>query len=745
MAAVEPYAPCPCGSGEKFKWCCHKVEPFAERAARQAESGQVEAALATLDEGLRKSPDNPWLATRKAVLLARREEFDAAREALARVVQKRPRHVGAQGFLVQLALRQGGGPEGAAQLQRALSALTPEQRAGLWMAAEVVGTVLVEEGQVPAGLAHLELADALTPDDQDPTAAEATRMVESNQAVSAWLRNPYELSAPPDDLDDARAKRFGDALDAADRGLWAAAASAFYALSQEGTPESDRNLGLCRLFLGDEAGAVEALRRHTRWVGANPDTVDLEALCQLIAPVPPDQQVDLVLWSWNVRDRDALLAALRADDRVKDNGRDEFDIGEDEAVEADAFLLLDRARDPSYDLDRPETLPRVLGRLFLTRDRLALEAYDDGRLDGLAARVRALAGDAIPPAQPKTEALGQIPRHRLAMRDEWLLPDGLDEASAVRVQRAERRRVYLETWPEQPQPYLDGRTPRQAARDGDAELPLRAAVCQFELIPDPLNEGIDYAALRRELNLPDEPAIDPRAVEIEEVHLARLHRIPADRLDDDRLVALFQRAHRFAMLRAVEAAGRALVERPHLLDREGGPTRLTVFGDLSDLALIREEPDAARDWLRRGRESVPPEARAASALRWELRELRLHSRLDAPEQWVPELAAILERARGEEDGAVLLPSLMEMGLVRLSPNPDRPGAMIVDTRPLQALLSRFGPRITTATGELGVSATKGGIWTPGSEAGTPGGLWTPGQSAPDQPEGERSKLIIPGR
>ena len=56
MAGVEPYSPCPCGSGQKFKWCCHKVECYTPTRAyrRLFEGGQAEAAIKTLDEGLRK-------------------------------------------------------------------------------------------------------------------------------------------------------------------------------------------------------------------------------------------------------------------------------------------------------------------------------------------------------------------------------------------------------------------------------------------------------------------------------------------------------------------------------------------------------------------------------------------------------------------------------------------------------------------------------------------------------------------
>ena len=56
MAAVDPYSPCPCGSGQKFKWCCQKVEAYAERAQRLFENGQAEAALGRSTTGCARSP-----------------------------------------------------------------------------------------------------------------------------------------------------------------------------------------------------------------------------------------------------------------------------------------------------------------------------------------------------------------------------------------------------------------------------------------------------------------------------------------------------------------------------------------------------------------------------------------------------------------------------------------------------------------------------------------------------------------
>src|SRR5437868_2864882 len=104
MAAVDPYSPCPCGSGQKFKWCCQKVEAHAERAQRIFETGQPEAAIKALDEGLHKDPANPWLLTRKAVYQLRQGHSEEAKQSLARVLERDPKHLGASILLTRLVL-----------------------------------------------------------------------------------------------------------------------------------------------------------------------------------------------------------------------------------------------------------------------------------------------------------------------------------------------------------------------------------------------------------------------------------------------------------------------------------------------------------------------------------------------------------------------------------------------------------------------------------------------------------------
>src|SRR4051812_3353529 len=252
MAVVEPYAPCPCGSGEKFKWCCQKIETYAERAKRLFEGGQYNAAISALDEGLRKEPNNAWLLTRKALYLVQKDEPTEAKALLRRVVQKQPKHLGAHFLLTRLVLETEGPVEGAAQLQASLSAFDREERGPLAKLAQLVGAVLAETGHYPAALNHLILEQQLGADGESMSGG-VVRMIGSDPSIPAWLKYPYELSAPPEGATEEVRSRFLHAQELASQGLWSSASVGFHELSTDpgAGAEAIRNVGICRLCLAD--------------------------------------------------------------------------------------------------------------------------------------------------------------------------------------------------------------------------------------------------------------------------------------------------------------------------------------------------------------------------------------------------------------------------------------------------------------------------------------------------------------
>lgn len=749
MAAVDPYSPCPCGSGQKFKWCCQKVEALAERAQRLFENGQAEAAIEAVDEGLKKEPGNAWLLTRKALYLIRQHAPEPAKDALRQVLRQNPAHLGASILLTRLVLETEGGEAGAAQFQQTITSLPVTDRPVLAALARLVGALLSQAGFYAAALAHLKLAASLS--DKDQESSSSLRTIESNGSVPVWLKNPYTLAEAPDGLSTSQRDQFNQALGWAKTGLWSSAAAAFEMLSSEAAASApaERNLGLCRLWMADDPGASEAFARYAGRLGVTTEAVDFEALRQSITEVGPDDQVEHVQLIWPVRDRDALLKSLRADAASEDFGSGPIDPEDPESPQVDQFGLLDRPviREPKPGL-RPDDIPRFVARIHVGQEIVALEAYDDGRLDGLVERFTAIAQGAIPPAHPKTKVLEKIAKATLALAWEWRLPEEIDDQEAERLDREQGSWIIREGWPNTPMPFLKGKTPLEVAKAGNALVPLRAALFRLEQTNDTSwDSTADFASLRATLGLQPEPEIDPETVVVEDVHIARLSFIAADRLNDDRLAALYRQARRFGLADVLERAGRVLADRPQAWEK-AGVKAITLFSELALIASAQKKTDEAFEWIKRGRQAEPAATRSATAVSWDMTELKVRARADRPEVWVPELAVVLDRySQDSSANQILMMHLIEMGLVRMVPNPDRAGDYFVDSRPLQYLMAEYGPRVTTASGGLGVSATKGEIWTPGGPSGSGGGLWTPGSDAGGAQggSGDKPKLIIPGR
>lgn len=754
--SVDSYAPCPCGSGEKYKWCCQKIEAYAEKVSRLLEHDQFEAALAAAEEGLRKVPGNLWLELRRATTLIELDRRSEARRHLEAVVKAHPESESAWGLMAYVVRLEEGIEAAVAVVQRALGGLPAEKRGRAKRAAFLTGSALVESARVPAAIKHLELVDSLdTEGHLSERVDQVLGTLRRSPVLSPWIRSTPHLSAPPAGLSSDAAARFREAVDLATSGLWSQAAAIFQTLAAaDDRPEINRNLGLCRLWLADEPAAIEALRRAAKALGETTEAVDIEGLCQAIEPTPEDAVVERVRLTWTLRDRQALLSALRASPMVSEDQDD----GESPRDEQDpdgelVFELLDRPRPteglPASILD----LPAVVGEVLVGTNEVSLDVDDDGDLDRLTSQFADLAGATIPPAQPRTQSIAKTPRAALAMRPVRWIPPGTPIGEMQRLLMEERNWRAAHVWPETPAPYLRGRTPRQAAAAGDAAVALRAAILTLEFssaVVRPDASHLDFHEVRTSLNVPAEPEVDP-AADIEALPLARLPLVPVQRLDDARLAALYHRVVDSQLPALVQRVALEVIERPSLLaDPSIGP--IEPFAQLATLALPSVEDGEegrgakALEWINRGRAADPNASTLAQSMRWDIVELRIRAATEPMENWVPLLAVQLERSRqAEQSDPALLSLLVELGLIQLTPHPELPGEFLMDTRRLQAVMANFGPRITTAEGSLGVAATRGGIWTPEAETGgstTPGGIWTPGGS--DSSGGEK-KLIIPGR
>lgn len=88
---IDSYAPCPCGSGKKLKFCkCVEQPQELETIMRLAEGGQELAALDRINQLLAKTPNTAWLLAIKCELSLAMQEFDTFRETVIRFLKLKP-------------------------------------------------------------------------------------------------------------------------------------------------------------------------------------------------------------------------------------------------------------------------------------------------------------------------------------------------------------------------------------------------------------------------------------------------------------------------------------------------------------------------------------------------------------------------------------------------------------------------------------------------------------------------------
>ncbi len=741
MSLADAYSPCLCGSGQKYKWCCQKVEAYYERSQRLVRSGQLEMALKPLDEGLGKFPDSPLLLLRKAFVLVNLGQMKAALRVLDLLLERQPGHV--HGLILKNhVVYEHEGPEAAARVfQEAWSAATEENRAEIAALAHRIGLGLRAIGLDLAALRHFELA-ASGGSDVAPQAARARAEMEAAPGITHWSKNPYTLSPAPTNAGGDFREKFARALDWARDGAWAAAAAAFDLLSADSRhgAVADRNQGLCRLWFADQTAAIESIRRYIARTPPCDDVLELEALCQTIEEPPPAETWDVVQLSWPLRDRARLLESIAGDRTCAQAAKRPLDGDDPDSPEVEAFILLDRPMIEARPDLTPREIPLLEAVLMVGPDMLVLEAHDDGGLDQLTDRVLALAGRAIPPAHPRTKIVDRNPKFESAFVWHAVPPRGMQRTDIQRIQRDRALQSLVETWPTTPNPSLDWRTPLEASSIPELRLPLRAALLVLRCLSEEWVDRVDWTALYHRHKLEPEPAIDPAAVDVGAIHIARLELVPIDALDDDRLITLFARAQRYGIGRARSAAARRIAGRMDLMAREAVPAR-----EILSLLVLETADDgdaaAAAEWLRKGREFEETRS-ARDPFRWDLVELESRIRTEPPESWATNLAVLLDRGKSNTAmNSRLLVKLIGLGLVRVLSAPDRPEEYTLDTRVLEAVLSQYGPRVRTADGKIGLAESESRVWTP-DQAPAEGGIWTPGaQPAP----AERPRLILPGQ
>ena len=238
------------------------------------------------------------------------------------------------------------------------------------------------------------------------------------------------------------------------------------------------------------------------------------------------EPVEEVQLTWPLRDRSALSRILEREATIVVGEKMHVDPEDEGSPEVACFHWLDRPRiEARTGLARQE-IPLIQADVVVGPDTVVLEAYDDGRVSGLIDRFAALAGRSVPPAHPRTKVIGQVDRTEHAMSWHWYLPPRSAGAGAEAACAEQIAHLMTTVWPETPLKQLGGRSPVQAGRDGNSEVPLRATVLMLEITGDRLGDEVDWTRLRTRLSISPEPPIDSETVDIDRIPLGRLASFP---------------------------------------------------------------------------------------------------------------------------------------------------------------------------------------------------------------------------
>lgn len=716
---IDPYTPCPGGTGKKVKFCCPDLLGELDDIQKMLEGDQRLACLEHVNKLDEKFPDRACLLSMKAMLEAQLADEGKAEATLARFKEKYPGNPVALAEEATLKATKEGGRAAIESLQQALAASPTALPPQVYDAAAVVAERLVADGAYVAARGHLMLLMDLS-GDKDERVSSIMSSLDSSPQLPLLLKELQPL-APATEGALWKAS-FDKTMELLRTARWLEASQALEELARTAGdwPPIWRNLATLRLWLADTAGAVVALRKFARQpLGSSAappldEMVEAEALVQMIDPTSADF-TDILTLTFPIADIDTAIARLSSDPRCAKLPIDLARLaGEDQPPPKLALWVLDRAALASGKGITREQVPAVVGQAFVfgrQTDREARVELVTFRTDELTQSQRVLTevlGDAIaaPPTEEVTSKTGTI-SHSLSWN--WRMPDDTPAAEREALIDAERQRAVMEKWPAMKLRMLDGRSPEEASRDPAMRVPLLATILVLELSSMSEGESLDFNALRTKLNLPVAGPIEPTADLMQQLPLARLHRVDVAKLSDEQLVMGFVRAVHYRHVAAVRRFSDEILSRPSL---ESKAPKQEIYGQL---AQIERNPTKAIEYVHLARTAA--EAAGQSSAPWDITEMTLRMSLGQ----LVEADRLMQHIRTEhirEPGVaqMLYQVLVEAGIIRPDGSPTMAARPSAGEAPL-------------ATGGTIPAAEAGKLWTPGGETAPVGGkksvIWTP--------------------
>lgn len=620
----DPYAPCPCGSGKKFKWCCQPIHAEVAQVYALDEEGQHEAALRAMEDLVAKHADNPEIWGRKALLLFQNEKPEEAEQALDKAFALFPNYP--FGFFLKARFRLFEGEVAGALmlLRKAADLYDPNAK-------DILAQIYIEIFDCEMKLNHpiaaraaAEMAARFNPANESLRQGIQTVFGQDNPNLPASARQAYTFKTLPAAASAERRAAWENALKSAATGKLADALSAYETLTQaEGAePAAWYNLGLCHAWAGENAAALEALGQY---VALEPDETQA-AQAWAFAEVlrygqGMEDQADVVEYTivFGLRDPRGFVTALS-----------EFEkmgllvgtrVNEEEGVLSSIMLQ------PPGPALTPELQARQnmkpAAYLALITNFVRLWHTLKEPLDAAYERFKEKLGNLI--VEP--QSVRGPAKFLEAMAEGVGFPSNPTSKEDAQARMREGfEKFYEEVWINRPLKSLGHVAPSDATGPGVARKKLRGVVQFLRECGDMTKYPYDFGRLEQKLGLSEgaaPAAIASGAPDIAALGAADLASLDAGALGSAELDQAYQAATK---LDARELAGKfaaLLVERPAYPER---PDRFPLYQFLINQALTQANLDAALDHVNAGESDDCKNNEGRRRNEYELRRAQLHAR-----------------------------------------------------------------------------------------------------------------------
>jgi tetratricopeptide (TPR) repeat protein len=621
--AFDPYAPCPCGSGKKFKWCCQPIHLDIDKAFQQEDEGQHEAALRIMAQVVAQHPANPEAWGRQAQLLYQNDRVEEAEQALDKALEINPNYP--LGHFLRGTFRQYEGeiPGALVEFRKAAELYDPEARDVLAQVYFTIGESEMRLNRPVAGRAALVISRRFRPADENLRNAFESLFGKDSPIPEVARREyaylPLSSSAPS-------SVSWERALAEASTGKWRDALSALESIT---TAEPEQaaawyNLGLTKAWLGDNPGAVEALDRYVTLEPDENRAAPAWALAEVLHyGAGMEGRANWREYSalYQIRDPRALAALIK-------EWAEQYRLIGLQPNEEQGVLTGILTELPTTLTAAPPKVAAFGGNLLVAGSILRLSGTNAEALRRLQDDLQQKLG----PALSEPQITEGIPSFRTILMEAYVFPlRAENETEAGNFIREKVQQYFEEKWIHRPMPTLGNLPPVDAAGSPILRKKLLGLIRFLHDCTPPLQPfDYDFDRLRRKLGLLQAgPGESGRAIagsprpDIAAMSAAELSGLKIDDLADDQLEEAYQTAQKLDARELASHFARALVARP---SRPNQPDRYPWYAHLVQMALGEGDTEGALNYLNEGEKADCEQNEGRRRNDYELKRAQIHSK-----------------------------------------------------------------------------------------------------------------------